>query len=48
LRDVHDDAVSRFASVRFGEVRGSLEAALRVVPNDWEAVGDRLSAAGVL
>jgi hypothetical protein len=48
LRDVHDDAVSRFASVRFGEVRGSLDAALRVVPNDWEAVGDRLSAAGVL
>jgi Glycosyl transferase family 2 len=48
LREAHDEVVRRFTRLPFGEVASRLEKALRLVPNNWEAVAGQLSARGVL
>jgi glycosyl transferase family 2/methyltransferase family protein len=48
LRDNFEEAVSRFVDTPYASLDGTLDALLNVVPNDWEAVAARLTAAQIL
>jgi hypothetical protein len=48
LADNYDEAVARFIDLPFSDIEGRMEAAMNVVPNDWNVVEARMKERGVL